>query len=536
MSSSRKLLVFALFSFAVFTSLGWYIHQGVSSGGGDLSSVYKNISKFSNVVSIADKYYLDDIKWNKVFESALRGMLKELDPHSIYITPKVTKKTDEEFSGKYYGIGIEYDVIDNYITVLKVLSGSPSEKSGLMSNDRIVKINGKDAYAIKHADVPKRLKGEKGTIVTVTVERDGSENFDVEIERDEIPTFSVSSYFMLDEKTGYLHLEKFIAKSAQEVEEALQELESKGMKRLIFDMRGNLGGLLDQAVQISSKFLPGHKKVVFTKGKIKEFDEVFYTDHYDRIRDARKYPVILMIDRNSASAAEIVSGALQDHDRAYIVGERSFGKGLVQRPFHLSDGSSFRLTIARYYTPSGRLIQRDYKGKTIEQYYREVETDTLRYTRKHRDKEKLFKTLQLKRNVYGGGGITPDSLLKLNYSKIKHPQLFNQLLSKKVLYKYTKLYKKELDALKKNKKVFMEKETFSDKALSRLQNIMDNMELKYKVKHLKEDKAPILRRLKAITANLLWDQYAYFEVYRRADKNINKAKKLFKEANKMQLQ
>ncbi len=533
MSGTKRLLVFAVFSFAIFCSLGWYIHQGIS-GNSDLSTVYKNINKFSTVVTIADKYYFDEIQWGKVFESALNGMLKELDPHSIYINKTNTEQNDAEFEGHYYGIGIEFDIIDDYITIVKALPGSPSEKLGLMSNDKIIKINGEDAYGISRSDVPKKLKGPKGSTVSVTIQRDDLDEFDVVIERDEIPTFSVLSYFMLNKNTGYLHLEKFIATSSDEVEEALQSLESQGMKQLIFDLRGNGGGFLDQAVKISSKFLKGRKKVVFTKGKIKEFDETLYTDNYERLHEPREYPLIVLIDRNSASASEIVTGALQDYDRALIVGERSFGKGLVQRPFPLNDGSSFRLTIARYYTPTGRLIQRDYKGKTLEQYYREVETDTTRYRKTTvADSVEQFETLFLKRKVYGGGGITPDSLVRLKYEYLSNPKLFGELISKKVFFDYTIKYKDEINKYQRNKEAFMLENQFGNEHLNRLFKIAKERGVQLEEAELMPDKNIILRRLKASIANLLWDNLAYFEVYRRADKNIEEAAKLFKNANRM---
>lgn len=526
MSAGKRLTLFSIFSLAVFMMLGWYINSGVNDPQNGLSVVYKNINKFSTVVKVANQYYVDDIDWDAAFESALRSMLTKMDPHSVYISKKATEQSDEEFKGRYYGIGIEFDIIDNYLTVIKALPGSPAEDVGVMSNDRIVKIDGKDAYSISRADVPKRLKGPKGSTVTVTIERDGSSKFDVVITRGEIPTFSVSTYFMIDDRVGYLHLDKFIRTSAQEVEEALQFLESKGMKQLVFDLRGNPGGYLDEAVKIASKFLKGRKMVVFTKSKVKALEEELFTDHFKRIREPREYPLVIMVDRNSASASEIVAGAIQDYDRGLIIGERTFGKGLVQKPFPLADGSSFRLTISKYYTPSGRLIQRDYDGKTLEQYYREVAEDTLRHIRiSHDSEDQMFQTRFLKRPVFGGGGIEPDSLIHLTYRRIADPKLYGELMAKKVFFEFTKQYQDNIQSYLKDKRAFMTG-ALPTQYFSQLKRIARERGVVYTDVQMDRIKSTVMLRLKARIANLLWDQNAYFEVYRRADDNIQKAVEL----------
>lgn len=521
MNYTKRLLYFVIFSFTIFSSIGWYIDKEINEEG-KISNIYKNISKFSDVVKLANSYYFDEIQWDNVFESAIGGMLKELDPHSVYISKLNTKKTNDEFEGRYLGIGIEFAIIDGYITVIKSLPGSPSRALGLKANDKIIKINDEDVYQIKNDEVPKKLKGPQGSSVKITINRQ-SENkiFDVEIKRDHIPTYSVSTYFMLDENTGYIHLDKFIKTSSDEVEEALQELETKGLKRLVFDLRGNSGGILEEAVKISSKFLKGKKLIVSHKGKIENFNEEYYSDSYQRVRPARSFPLIVLIDRNSASASEIVAGALQDYDRALVVGERSFGKGLVQQTFELKDKSSFRLTIARYFTPTGRLIQRNYKDKKISDYYREVANDTLRHIKvDHLENEDYFETKYLKRKVYAGGGIEPDYTLKLEYNSIKNSKLFNKIVNSRVIFKYVMENMNKFYTYKKNKSEFMTSYFLDENSIKNFVDFVSSNKIKFSLKDYYKDKNIYNNRIKATLAKHLWDNNDYVEVYRRSDVNI----------------
>jgi carboxyl-terminal processing protease len=536
MSKTKRLLIFSLFSFAIFSSIGWYIQDGLSSNKGDRSSIYKNFKKFQDVINIAQTYYFDDIKWDSVFESAIAGLLSDLDPHSVYISKSETEKNEEEFSGHYYGIGVEFDIIDDYLTVIRALPGSPSERLGISANDRIIKIDGVDAVGIKRADVPKRLKGPKGTKVIVTIEREGEdESLDLEIIRDEIPTFSVPTYFMLNNETGYIYLEKFIRTSSDEIEEALTDLEKEGMKQLVFDLRDNGGGLLDEAVKIVAKFIEGRKKVVYTQGKKAAFNEEYYTDRFGKETDIRNFPIIIMINRNTASASEIVAGALQDYDRAVVLGEYSFGKGLVQRPWTLQDGSSFRLTIARYYTPSGRLIQRNYKGKDFSQYYREVQEDTSRYKIKKHDEDSLYSTLIKKRPVYGGGGIEPDIFLKYEYEVYNNRKMLNKLFAKRVFFELSNRVADKIEKSYKNKNEFMLNYKASKEELSLIEKIASERKIKESDLSLSLDDTYLATIIKANIAKQIWGNKAYYEVFRRFDKFLTESLKYIGEAKNMVL-
>ena len=529
MTRLKKLIIFSFFSVAMFVTLGWWAQSGGRSGGTDL---YYQINKFSTVAQIAQSYYIEDVEWDKVFEAAIKGMLSELDPHSVYISKEATTRNNEEFEGKYFGIGIEFDIIDDFLTVIQVMPGSPSEKAGLLGNDKIMYIDGESAIGISRSDVPKRLKGPKGTVVEVQVKREDEEKLlTFEIVRGEIPTFSVMTYFMLDDKTGYMDLSQFIKTSSEEVEEALQYLEANGMKQLVFDLRGNPGGLLDQAVRIASKFLKGRKKVVYTKGRIASFDEEYFTDTFERVSNIRDYPVIVMLDRGSASASEIVSGALQDYDRGLIIGERSFGKGLVQKPWRLKDGSSFRMTISRYYTPTGRLIQRDYKGKKSKEYYREIYEDTARYNEEKNLGEE-FETLFMKRKVYGGGGINPDIHLTSESKKFKNVELMNKLRNKRVYFELAVSHADEYQKEYRSKKKFMREFKFTN--TNALIAAAKEKEIELSTEDIEKDKHFINLLVKANIAKQIWGNKAYYEVFvRDNDPLLNDVLQYFPKAEEM---
>ena len=298
-------------------------------------------------------------------DGAFDGIMKKLDPHSVYIPPKELEDIDEKFKGKFQGIGIEFDILNGYITVITPVADSPSERAGLQPGDKIVKINGEDAYEIKKEQVFEKLRGKKGTPVDITIKRIGTKKlFNVTIVRDNIPIYSVRAETMIDDSTGYIRLTRFSATTKQEVEKSIKRLKTKGMKRLLLDLRNNSGGYLEQAAGIADLFIVEKDTLVYTKGKKATTKQVFIADPS---RGHGELPLIVLVNRGSASASEIVSGAVQDLDRGLVIGETTFGKGLVQRQIPLKDGSAIRITIARYFTPSGRLIQRPYEeGSYIE--------------------------------------------------------------------------------------------------------------------------------------------------------------------------
>ncbi|MXX02823.1 MAG: S41 family peptidase [Gemmatimonadetes bacterium] len=332
-------------------------------------NIFSSTRLLMGVLNLVNDNYVEEVQPGELIYAAIDGMLEVLDPHSSFLSKESFAEMGERFSGKFYGIGIEFDVLDGFLYVISVIDESPSEAVGLQSGDRIVRIDGESAIGIKHDEVRQKLRGEKGTRVDVTIERPGvDERFDVTITRDSIPIRSVRTSFMLEDQTGYIQLIRFAKTTSRELETALDRLQQEGMERLILDLRGNSGGYLDQAVEVSSKFIPEGRVIVKTMGRNRSSNQTFKSisgvNH-------REMPLVILLDHRSASASEIVAGAVQDWDRGVIAGTRSFGKGLVQTLFaepHLTDGSALKLTTARYYTPSGRMIQRDYKNKSFQEY------------------------------------------------------------------------------------------------------------------------------------------------------------------------
>lgn len=365
-------------------------------------------SKFkvmNQILYYVNQLYYDDVDMEALMDGAFSGIMDQLDPHSVFISAKDKKNIDEMFQGEFQGIGVEFDILNEYITVIAPVVGGPSEKAGIQSGDWITKIDGESAKGIEREEVYKKLRGKKGTRVNLEIGRRGAPPFNVTIIRDDIPLYSVRASVMLDEKTGYAWLTRFSTKSGPEVKKAINKLLEQGMERMVLDLRNNGGGILEQAAEVANIFIAEEDTIVYTKGKSKEMEQVFMAAPQ---KGNEEFSVIVLINRGSASGSEIVAGAIQDLDRGLIVGETSFGKGLVQRQAGLSDGSAIRVTIAQYFTPSGRVIQRPFSDGDYEDYYqdlyeseREAKIDSLKKTRPP------FKTRN-GRTVYGGGGITPD--------------------------------------------------------------------------------------------------------------------------------
>jgi carboxyl-terminal processing protease len=381
-------------------------------------TIYEQIRKFTDVVSLTERYYVEEVNSEELIESAVRGMLSGLDPHSVYIPAKQMQRVQEEFRGTFEGIGIQFEILRDTINVVAPVAGGPSERLGIMSGDKIVRIDGESAIGLTNEDVQSHLRGPKGTTVVVDIVRIGiDEILQYDIVRDQIPLYSVTASFMHDDYTGYVHVNRFSATTFTELTQALDKLNGQGMERLVLDLRDNPGGYLEEAFKMADLFIPSGKKIVFTQGRNPNFNEEYNATSGSRYEDI---PLIIILNAGSASASEIVAGAVQDWDRGLIVGERSFGKGLVQRQFDLRDGSAFRLTTAKYYTPSGRLIQRPYDqgadAYRLESWHRrldddEEELEALEPLEADTSQQPVYYT-DAGRTVYGGGGITPDVLVR----------------------------------------------------------------------------------------------------------------------------
>ncbi len=389
--------------------------------------------KYQRLMALIDAFYVDTVNLPHLTEDAIVKVLSDLDPHSVYISKDEMEEMNEPLEGGFYGIGIQFSILRDTLTVVTVVPGGPSEKVGLLPGDRIVRVNGENIAGVKlnNTAVRKKLKGEKGTLVKVDVLR-GKENMEFNIIRDKIPIHSVDAAYMVDKNIGYIRISRFSANTVEEFETAVNKLKKEGMRDMILDLQGNAGGYLGAAIGIGDNLLPDKRLIVYTEGMASGRREEYATNK-GFFKDGR---VIVLIDGNSASASEIVAGAVQDWDRGLVVGRRSFGKGLVQRQFPLTDGTMIRLTTAHYYTPSGRCIQKPYKeGNYRSELYERYSNGELLNADSMVINDSLKYYTKLKnRVVYGGGGVIPDVFVPIdtgiNYS------YFNRLVGKGVIGQY----------------------------------------------------------------------------------------------------
>jgi len=515
--------------------LGIVVGSLVTSRVVSSDSIYDQVEKFSNILNMAVKNYVEEVDTQKLTEAAIKGMLAELDPHSVYIPPKEMKRVEEDFRGSFEGIGVEFDIINDTITIVSPIAGGPSEKLGILPGDKIVKIDGENAIGMSREDIPKKLRGPKGTVVTVSIKRAGEPKLlEFVITRDKIPLYSISAVYMVPgTDVGYLSLNRFAATTYREFMDGIAKLRQQGMKRLVLDLRNNPGGYMDQARLIADEFIPAGYKIVYTKARRPEFEEMYTSTSGGSLE---KTPVVVLINGGSASASEIVSGALQDLDRGLIVGETSFGKGLVQRQYELGDGSGLRLTIARYYTPSGRLIQRPYKDK--DKYYRgegRIELDSgenITHESETVDSTRpVFKTLS-GRKVFGGGGITPDYFVKSDTINA----FSRQLRSKGVFFEYvTNEYLKEHSAELHQRfgddlYRFAKEFTVGDNMIAGLRALAQRKGIEWNEPLFRQDEEFIRTELKARVAYGLFGSNGSSLVYLPIDRQLRKAIELLPEA------
>ena len=511
--------------------------------------VTDSAAKVGQVVSIVKKNYVENVDDTKLTESAIRGILEQLDPHSVYMTPAQVRKSKEEFQGNFEGIGVEFDIIADTLVVVAPVAGGPSEKIGVQSGDRIIAIDDSSAIGITRDDVIRKLRGQKGTKVSIKVIRQGEPvPLVFTITRDKIPTYSVGAVLMLDDKTGYIKLDRFVQTTYDEFSDAMKSLKAQGMTQLVLDLRGNPGGYLDQAIKVADEFIGGMKKIVYTRGAHVK-DEDFFSKPNDMFE---KESVVVLINRGSASASEIVAGALQDYDRALIVGETSFGKGLVQRQFDLPDSSAIRVTISRYYTPLGRLIQRKYgNGKRgREEYYNELserdkdehffESEAKKIwslTRKpveaatfvERDStHEVFKT-PLGRIVLGGGGIIPDYFC---WNDTLTPY-YRQMLAKQIFDEFALTYLDQNKSLKQTyEKVddFRKNFVVSESMMQSLIGLAAKKDIPFNEREYKQDERYFKNMVKATLARQLWGWKAQTSILILEDTVHKEAVNLFPKA------
>lgn len=483
---------------------------------------FEQIKRFMEVFNIVRMYYVEEVDSPKLVSGAIQGMLEQLDPHSVYIEPDKLKEITEQFQGSYEGIGIEFIIQNKILTVVSPIAGSPSEALGLRPGDQITKIEGKTAYGITEEEVQKRLKGPKGTKVTVTIRRPGmDEPFDVTIMRDQIPIYSVMANFMIKDKIGYVYVGRFAQTTTDELERSLRSLESQGMEALLLDLRGNSGGYLDQAFKMADKFIDGNRIIVYTKGRIPDASDEFLSSSTP---GDRKCPLVILIDKGTASASEIVAGAIQDWDRGMIVGETSFGKGLVQTQLQLKDGSALRITTARYYTPSGRLIQRSYENGLWEYYtsgYDDIKNEIEDST-----KEKPVFLTSAGRKVYGGGGITPD--IKIESKRIT--KLTSELIFKRLFFEFGSQFGAKHPELKSNFTYFKDQFQIDDRIVAEFRRLLTTKDILFKEKEFQDDLDYIKLMIKSEIAQFLWDREHFYQIRISGDEQVLEALKHFDQA------
>ncbi len=484
--------------------------------------------KLAQVMEKVSSFYVDSIDESDVAERTIVQMLHELDPHSSYLSKEDLEELNEQLEGEFEGIGVSFNVLEDTIYIIRAISGGPSERVGIMAGDRIVKVEGKSVagIGITTREVQGLLKGQKGSMVNISVKRrNSSELLDFSITRDKIPVNSLDAAYMVNNTIGYVKLARFSHTTIDEFERAMKSLKAQGMEDLILDLSGNGGGWLPVAVELSDHFLSGNKEIVSTEGS-KVPSRKYQARRFGLFE---KGNLVVMIDGNSASASEIVSGALQDWDRGVIVGRRSFGKGLVQQPFMLNDGSLIRLTVARYYTPTGRLIQKSYENG-YEQYARDLinrynngelsSADSIVFP-----ESQQYRTLTLNRTVYGGGGIMPDYFVPLDTTV--YTDYYRSLIGKGIFNRFVLQYVDDhRNGLLKEYADFKSFNTSYEapvRAMEQLVSFARDEGLELDEADWSISEAHISLLFKSYMARDLWGMEHFFEVYNSSDEVFIKA-------------
>jgi carboxyl-terminal processing protease len=484
--------------------------------------------KFGRTLSLIDAFYVDTVNLDMLTEKAIVEVLKNLDPHSTYISAKDVKEMNEPLNGNFEGIGVQFNLLRDSIIIVEPISGGPSEKVGIRAGDRILTIDNEKVTGIKitTTGVRSRLMGPKGTKVIVSVHRKGVKDvLDFTIIRDKIPIYSLDASYMLDKETGYIKLNKFAATTGKEFSEALLNMKKSNMKNLVVDLRGNGGGYMLAATELADKFFADQKLLVYMEGR-KSPRQDFKSAGSGTLSDSR---LVILTDESSASASEIFAGAIQDWDRGVIMGRRTFGKGLVQNGFYLTDGSMIRLTIARYYTPTGRSIQRPYNqgyDKYMENFYKRFTDGELMSADSIRLPDSLkYKTLVNKRVVYGGGGIMPDVFVSADTSY--NSPYFNKLYAKNILNSFTlEYYDKNRALLSSQYKSFDDYKKKFELSSDDIKSFIAKGEaegVKFNVEQFNKSKNEILLILKGLIATNMWKTSEYFQIINENDRVIDKA-------------
>lgn len=492
---------------------------------------FNALNKINLVAAAVSRLYVDVIDEDTIAEKTIAAMLKQLDPHSTYLPPHEAQQTLETLSGKFDGIGIQINMLEDTLFVVQTVVGGPSEKAGILPGDRIISVDDSIVAGVKLAvnDIITMLRGKRGSKVSIGIMRRGvAEPISFTITRDKIPVNSIDATYMLDDTTGYIRLSRFAESSAEEMEKAVKSLRKEGMRNLILDLQGNGGGYLNVAVKIADMFLDKDQLIVYTEGRnVRRAQEIATGNTL--LPDER---VVVMVDELSASASEILAGALQDWDRAVIVGRRTFGKGLVQRPITMPDKSLLRLTVARYHTPTGRCIQRPYVKGENEAYDQDLNERLAHGELLHADSIHFtdslqYKTLRIGRTVYGGGGIMPDVFVGLDTARYTayHRQLLRRGILNRSIYTYLDNHRREIISKYRKVSKFIDQYEIDDQLWATLDTLATETGIKPKDDAEKEASRPLIAvQLKALLARDLYNSTStYYMIYNPTNPIYRKA-------------
>ena len=544
-----KQFIFACILFSCMNACSY--GQGRAYMNGNMSNDMA-IRKVNIVLAAIESLYVDTVNNEKLAEDAIISLLEKLDPHSAYMTPEEVRESNEPLQGNFDGIGIQFNMFTDTLYVIQVVTGGPSEKVGILAGDKILYVDNTliAGVKMKNSDVMSRLKGPKGTTVHVKILRNGyPELLDFKIVRDKIPVYSIISTYMIDEKNGYIRIDRFARTTIQEFKEALGKLQAQGMENLILDLQDNVGGFLEAAIELSNEFLKSGSLIVYTEGVNQKREEARSVSS-GSFRNGR---LVILINESSASASDIVSGAVQDWDRGVLVGRRTFGKGLVQRPIPLPDGSMIRLTTARYYTPTGRSIQKPYTKGDLESYNKDLID---RYNRGemisadsiHFPDSLKCNTLINNRIVYGGGGIMPDYFVPVDttgaFFVAGTTSLYREIFNRSIVYKYVR------SLIEANRKIYREQypdfnsfvKNFA--ATDIMLNELLNIYKKEKAEELKEEsyqlteeqqndlaksKWLLLRQIKIYVSREIFSENEHFQLMNPLFDSYNKAVEIIRD-------
>lgn len=526
-SSSIKVLLLLL---AVLSAPCQQAHAQLTSSQHE-QQLEKAMRKLVMATAMTDQFYVDTVNCDKLVEDAINGMLSKLDPHSTYSNPKDTKAFTEPLNGSFEGIGVQFNMLEDTLLIIQPVSKGPSERVGILAGDRIITVNDTTIAGVKMSreEIMQRLRGPKGTNVKLGIKRPGVKDLVYfNVKRDKIPVTTLDAAFMVTPTIGLVRFSSFGATTHKEVVDAVNKLKAQGMKKLIIDLQQNGGGYLNAAADIASEFLPKNDLIVYTKGRTVPNQEFRSTGGY--LFDG---PIVCLIDEYTASAAEILSGAIQDQDRGLIVGRRSFGKGLVQRPLELPDGSMIRLTIAHYYTPSGRCVQKPYEMGDKDAYNKDVlnrlnsgELTNVDSMKAHIPDSLKFKTLRRLRTVYGGGGITPDYFIPLDTAQ--YTRFYRELSAKSLIIntnlRYLDKNRKKLSKQYADINQFEAEFEVPDEVVETLFANAAKEKVTPKDEEERQATIPQVKRmLKALVARDLWDMSEYFQIIYRDNEMVKKA-------------